>query len=117
MLKRLFPSVLLSLALTACVDQSPKSIPEISALIESGKNEEAVIELRNVLQSEPENIQARKLLAQIAFSRGELQSSIKEVTKLIDSGYVDSDVAAIYLKSNLLLYQFEDIDIFLQTPW
>jgi cellulose synthase operon protein C len=54
--------------------------------LESGDAATAMIHLRNVLQADPSNVEARVLLAEAAFKSGDFDSAAKEYLRAIDLG-------------------------------
>lgn len=65
----------------------------------------AVIELKNVLQTEPSNAQARYLLGQIHFANGDPLNAEKEFAKSRELGVKEGDLGPLFARTLLLLNQ------------
>jgi putative PEP-CTERM system TPR-repeat lipoprotein len=107
--RRLGP-ILLALALAACGGDSPEKLMS-SARDYLAKNDDAaaVIQLRNVLQKNAQNGEARLLLGQILLRQGDPLAAEKELRKAIEFGQPVAGVAPALARAMLELGQAEAI--------
>ncbi len=75
------------------------------ALHKSGDFKGAEIELKNILQAEPENGQARLMLGRIQFANGDYQAADKELKKARELGVKEADLGSLHARTLLLLNQ------------
>ena len=73
------------------------------ALQQSGNLKGASIELKNVLQSDPNNAEARFILGRIQFSNNQYQSAEKELSKAYKLGHKSDELPALLARSLLAL--------------
>src|SRR5512137_1453203 len=72
-----------------------RRIARAENFIEQGDWGSAAIELRQALESQPDNMQGRLLLARVALQTGELQAARKEMDRAIELGAKPADTAAL----------------------
>jgi putative PEP-CTERM system TPR-repeat lipoprotein len=75
------------------------------ALHKSGDFKGAEIELKNILQAEPDNGEARYMLGRIQFANGNHQAADKELRKARELGVKDADLAPLHARTLLMLNQ------------
>ena len=86
--------------------------PEVAkaeAYFAEGRNNAAVIELKNALQKNSNNQQARWLLGEYYFSEGAYANAEKELKVAHELGQPDSDVLPLLAQTHLLQNQFEPL--------
>ncbi|MDC8786187.1 XrtA/PEP-CTERM system TPR-repeat protein PrsT [Roseateles koreensis] len=110
--KQILSPVILSLPLlfAACSGGSAESMMS-SAKQHISKNEAnaAVIELKNVLQKEPSNVEARYLLGKLLLDTGDGAGAEVELTKAQDLGRSKDDVVPLLAKSLLVQGKLEPL--------
>jgi cellulose synthase operon protein C len=84
-LLRVLP-VLLALAACSAGLTADERMDVARGSLESGDAATAMIHLRNVLQADPANVEARTLLAEAAFRSGDFESAAKEYLRAVDLG-------------------------------
>ena len=75
------------------------------ALQKSGDFKGAAIELKNILQAEPENGEARFMLGRIQFASGDFQAADKELKKARELGVKDPGLGPLHARTLLMLNQ------------
>lgn len=75
----------------------------------------ASIELRNALQDEPGNGDARRLLAEVSLQLGDASSAQAEVRRALDAGVPSVAVAEVSAKIQLAQGRFEDLLIAIES--
>ena len=92
-LRTLAVAGLLALALAGCGKETPEAlIASAKSLSAKGDDKGAVIQLRNVLQRQPENGEARYLLGQALNEQMDYVSAEKELHKALDYRYTQDRV-------------------------
>lgn len=87
LLPRLFMATLV-VSLAACGARltSEERMDRAVEMLKHGEAQAAVIELKNVLQEDPSNVQARMLLAESSLRAGDFDTAAKEFQRSIDLG-------------------------------
>jgi putative PEP-CTERM system TPR-repeat lipoprotein len=75
------------------------------ALHQRGDFKGAAIELKNVLQAMPDNMEARYLLGRNHFANGDYLAAEKELKRARELGVQDAELAPLYARTLLLLNQ------------
>lgn len=100
--------VLIGIVLSGCglgaTDE--ERISRARALSEEGDSAAAVIELRNVLQNDPVNLEARLMLAETALSIGDTATAAKEYKRAIELGVDPATIGAAYMQSMIGIRDF-----------
>jgi len=78
-----------------------KDVEKAKGYLAEGKSNEAVIELKNALQSNGNNKEARWLLGKEYFSKGRYADAVKELSKASELGRSDDDVLPLLAQSLL----------------
>jgi putative PEP-CTERM system TPR-repeat lipoprotein len=87
--------IVLSVSLTGCKDDSAEAlISEAREYQQKGDKKAAIIQLKNALQKNPDNVQARYLLGMLYNETGDPQSAEKELRKALSLGMERSTVAS-----------------------
>lgn len=105
-------AILASLLLVACSDflfDEHKTMQLARDYLESGDIGAAAIELRNTLQGNPENAEARYLLASIYLDLGDYASADKEFTRAVESGWNVAEATYGRVRSQLGMGEFQDV--------
>ena len=101
-------SLLVMLAVTAC--SKPKSSDDYLTQARqdrhNGDDKAAIIDLKNALQKDPKNGEARVLLAQILNDHGEGSAAEIELRKAMDLGVKNSEIMAAMGRALLLQQQY-----------
>lgn len=97
---RLLSLVVCSTALlTGCFGDSPEQYLQAAhKALDEGKRGEAVIQLKNALQKNPQMAEARFLLAQALYDSGDVSGAEIELGKASDGGYSADKVKALRAK-------------------
>ena len=104
-------ALLLPGMLTAChgTQSSDSLLAEAQQYRQKGEARAAIIQLKNVLQKDPENRQARLLLGDIYIETGEVLSAEKELRKAKTLGVPATQVMPLLGKTWLMQGQFEKV--------
>ncbi|MGF1526474.1 MAG: XrtA/PEP-CTERM system TPR-repeat protein PrsT [Candidatus Competibacterales bacterium] len=91
LLHRLSPLVAVAvlallIAPPAWSDRSDRYLAEAREYLQEGEVSAAVIQLKNALQSNPANVEARLLLGEVYLRTGETQGAVKELTRAKELG-------------------------------
>ena len=86
-----------------------QEVAKAEAYFAEGRDNAAVIELKNALQKNSNNQQARWLLAEYYFSEGAYANAEKELKVAHELGQPDSDVLPLLAQSHLLQNQFDSL--------
>ena len=103
---------LLVIGLTACdgISRSPEEyIESAHVYLDEGDLPAAIVELKNALQQSPENIEARKLLAEAYLSSGEGVDAEKEIRRAISLGMSRASGEIILASALLMQSEFQQI--------
>jgi putative PEP-CTERM system TPR-repeat lipoprotein len=79
------------------------------AEIAKGDYQAAVIDLKNALESEPDHVQARLLLARAALQLGDVRDAEKEIRRARDAGAKPEEVADLSAETRLALGQGREL--------
>ncbi len=103
--------------LTACDSfKSPaERLERARQSIAAGESSAAVIDLRNVIQSEPQNAEARLLLAEIWMRGGDPKSARGELDKLMSMGALTPRAAELASETRLALGSAAELLRFLDS--
>ncbi|RMF94576.1 MAG: tetratricopeptide repeat protein [Gammaproteobacteria bacterium] len=90
-------AALLALLATGCVEPADRAaayVEKAQAYFDEGNREKALLEVKNALQIEPKNVEARYLLAQLAGSDGQYSAMIENLQIAVeaDPGFVPAQV-------------------------
>ena len=104
-------AALLATCLPACKDKpdAPRLIAEAQAYQKKGDSKAAVIQLKNVLQANPEHTTARALLGDFYLEGGDVPSAEKEYRRARQAGMADADILPRLARVMLLQQQFEAV--------
>lgn len=111
--KLIIPTALVLLAglgagayhLTRGLASPEERIATAKQLESSGDRKSAVIEIKNALQQQPDNGEARFLLGRIQFANNEFADAEKELRQALDKGYQSPDASILLARTLLLLRQ------------
>ena len=84
-------ALLLGTAAAGCAPDDATRVARAEEHRTAGELQAAVIELKNVLQNDPVNVEARVLLARVSLQAGDAVSAAKEFERAVDLG---ADIAA-----------------------
>lgn len=95
--------------LFACSDDSSgdKQVEEAKAYLSGGKKNAAIIELKNALQKNSNNQDARWLLGQAYFDKGLYADAVKELTRARELGKSDDEVLPLLSQALLSVGDME----------
>jgi putative PEP-CTERM system TPR-repeat lipoprotein len=98
-------------AMTGCgLFMSPeRRIARAENFIEQGDYGSAAIELRQALESAPDNRQARLMLAKVAHHTGDYSAARKELGRAIELGAAPQDTAALQAELQLVFNEWADL--------
>ncbi|MES2263514.1 MAG: XrtA/PEP-CTERM system TPR-repeat protein PrsT [Pseudomonadota bacterium] len=102
---------LLAASLSGCdrSQNNPKLIAQARQYQQRGETRAAVIQLKNVLQKEPNNAVARVLLGDLYMEGGDVMSAEKEYRRARQAGIADGEILPRLGKSLLLQGQYEQM--------
>ena len=87
----------------------PDMIKEAQSYQAQGKEQSAIIQLKNALQKDPNNIQARTLLGTIYLNTGNLAAAEDELHRVLQSGNTHGDVEEALGQAYLARGEFQKI--------
>src|SRR6516225_2279637 len=103
---RIATIVAIVIALAACGRNDPASlIASARSYLAKGETSAAIIELKNALQTAPDNAEARFLLAKSLVDTGDAVGAETEARKALQLGYPSDEVYPVLARA--LLYQGE----------
>ncbi len=104
--------VLIAGLLLACSGDmtGSKEVDQAKMYLSEGKQKAAVIELKNALQKNGNNQQARWMLGKLYFERGGYPDAVKELVKAHELGQSDKDVFPLLAQSYLALNDIKSLD-------
>jgi len=103
------PSVLLALALAACSPKGEALYTRAESSLAKGDTRAAVIDLKNLVESEPQNAKARALLATALIDSGDYQAGEIELQKAKDLGIAREAILIPDCKVRLAKGEFESV--------
>ncbi|WP_199609957.1 XrtA/PEP-CTERM system TPR-repeat protein PrsT [Flocculibacter collagenilyticus] len=92
--------------LSGCNNKTPQEyITNAQTLLDEGKNQAAILELKNAIKADMENASARYILGSTYLTLGQAKPARKELTKALELGYPADDISikivhAMYLQNN-----------------
>jgi len=102
--------VVMSLQLTACVEDSEQEmLQRAKEYMTQKKVDYAAIELRNILQADPENAEARYLLGKANMEIGGFASAKKEFQRALDAEGPSEKVVIAKIQAMLALGEYKEI--------
>ncbi len=90
-----------AISLAACGDSPQQAVARAQADLAAGNAAQAVVRLRDVLQSHPEAGDVRLLLGQVLLERGDALTAVKELRKAFDSGVETETVKPLLVRALL----------------
>lgn len=108
-----FFTMLLALCFSLVVNANQSTIDEALKSAAQGKPREAIIQLKNVLQKDPENVAARFALGKIYMDYGDVASAEKELRRAQKLGTPLEKVSELILDAYLAQNKFDDISNYL----
>ena len=93
-------TMLLGVDASAVTDRSLEYLDDARERLESNDVNAAIIQLRNAIQDDPENAQARALLGRLHLERGYVADAEKELSKAFET--IKTDEVALHLGQALL---------------
>lgn len=94
----------LAATLFGCDNTTPQEHIEAAELaIADSKANAAIIELKNALRKNPQNVEARALLGRTRFLQGDIEEALKDLTRAVDLGAEDMPTELAFLRSKTLL--------------
>lgn len=99
--------ILAVLALTGCGPTPEQRRDAVQSLLAEGDRSGAIFELKSLLQTAPEDRDARRLLAELSLAEGEFQTAASEFERALDLGEDSSQAILGYAKTLLYLGDFD----------
>ena len=97
-----FLIMMMGLLLACSTDLSgDKHVSEAKGYLAEGKNKAAIIELKNALQTNGNNQEARWLLGEVYFNKSQYANAVKELSKARELGWFEDDVLPLLSQSFL----------------
>ena len=101
---------LLTTSLVACSSGSPAELLEqAQAAMQSGQIRTAEIHLKNLLQDEPDNVEARLLLGEVLVSLGDGIGAESNLRRAVDLGAAEAEVQLPMLRALAIQGKFEEL--------
>ena len=100
---------LVLLLATGCTLDTAERLDRARAAFEAGDFRAAVIDTKSVLQEEPENVDARLLLARSSLREGDVATAEASFARAISLGISAGDVAVEYGQALLATQKFEEL--------
>jgi putative PEP-CTERM system TPR-repeat lipoprotein len=98
-----FLIIMMGLLLACSADLSgDKYVKEAKGYLAEGKNKAAIIELKNALQKNGNNQEARWLLGEVYFNKSQYANAVKELAKARELGWSGDDVLPLLSQSFLV---------------
>ena len=100
------------LALAGCDEASVSEaefIESARGYIEAGEHETAAIELRNALQTNPDNPDARFLLGEVFLFLGQVEDAENQLRRAQELGHESEDLPTLIVQANLLQRDFATV--------
>ena len=109
----LIVTLLISVSLSSCdalfgVDEE-QAMADAKQYVAEKKLNAAVVELKNLLQSNPANAEARYLLSRLSLQLGDLESAEKEIRRAIEAGWDEGLSTAHRAEILLRMGNFEEL--------
>ncbi|AGH46275.1 XrtA/PEP-CTERM system TPR-repeat protein PrsT [Paraglaciecola psychrophila] len=102
--------VIVTLALVGCSEPTPDEyIAEAQVKITQDQTPAAIILIKNAIQADPKNPEARYLLGKVYVERGAAEAAEKELTRALELGYEPNDVLPLLAKAYNLQYKNQQI--------
>jgi putative PEP-CTERM system TPR-repeat lipoprotein len=110
-LRLLAQALLVTVSLAACEGRENVGalISEAHAYQKKGESKAAIIQLKNALQKNPDNAEARSLLGNIYYETGDVGSAEKEIRKALALGADPADLLPTLGKVLLLERQYQKV--------
>lgn len=106
-----FPLLILMLlaGLSACGKSPDEHLQEAQKLISQSNHKSAILELKSILQKQPDNTEVRLLLGRANFQTGAFQDAEKELTMARNQGATAEQVLPLLAKTLLRLGKFKEV--------
>lgn len=114
-MKKLFLSLLLALALTACdsaADRARKHFAEAQEYLAEGDTRRALVELRNAVEKDPDYLEARMLFAQLLIDEKRVQDGFSQLLQAAERYPEDKSVAQALARSAYDIRAYDRADDF-----
>lgn len=98
---RLLPALFVAAVATGCSDSPEKLLDSAKVFAQKGDQNSAVIQLKNALQKNPDLAEARYLLGEIYFNRGEMANALKELERAARLGYDKDGIHPMLARAEL----------------
>ena len=107
--------VLVLISLTACdlFVSAEARVDRAAEHVAMGDYRAAMIELKNALQEEPENVDARLMLSRVSLQLGDLEAAHKELERAVEAGATPDRVGVLRYDLLVARREFDDIMTFL----
>jgi putative PEP-CTERM system TPR-repeat lipoprotein len=106
---KVFP-VIVALALVGCSEPTPDEyIAEAQVKITQDQTPAAIILIKNAIQADPNNPEARYLLGKVYVDRGAAEAAEKELTRALELGYEPNVALPLLAKAYNLQYKNQQI--------
>jgi len=94
----------LVLIVSGCDNKTPaEHLEDAQSALAEGEANVALIELKNALNKESDNVLARTLLGQIRLQQGDVETALKDLQRAVDLGAEDDATMVAYLRSKNIL--------------
>ena len=91
-------TAMLSLSGCGLATSDEERLQRADEQIASGAYRAAIIELKNVLANDSENVRARLMLAEVSLGLGDLATAEKEMSRAAEYGASDSEIRRLNLR-------------------
>lgn len=93
------------MALAACSRDSESTLADAKANLAAGQHSEAILQLKTVLQGQPQLAEGRFLLGKALFESGNMVNAKVELRKALDLGHARAEVLPVLCRSMLAMGQ------------
>jgi putative PEP-CTERM system TPR-repeat lipoprotein len=108
---RIFLPILFLMFLTGCglVMNNEDRLDRAEEAIEEGDYRAAIIDAKDVLRNEPDNVRGRLLLARASIETGDGETALKELQRAIELGTLMQDVVLDYARALTQQRKFQEL--------
>ena len=107
--RRLLPALLLCAGLVACQADPGDMLKSAQDYYAKNDYNAAAIQVKNVLQKEPDNAEARFLLGAVSFGQGDVAGAVRDLTRALDLGVASERVAPMLARARVLNGEYDAV--------
>ncbi len=107
--RRLLPVLLLCAGLAACQADPGEMLQSAQEYYAKHDYNAAAIQLKNVLQKQPDNAEARFLLGAVSLDQGDVAGAVRDLTRALDLGIASTQVAPLLARARVLNGEYDAV--------